>query len=98
MARFAIAAEWGSLAALLAGGVFIPSMALACGTWSGGSKLFEVLYLLLWYIGPMNRIPPIDFLGSTQPAAGFGAPAAFALVAASLMSLALLGRRRQLMR
>lgn len=82
LARFAVTAQWGSLGALLAGVVFIPSMALACGTWSGGGKLFEVLYLLLWYVGPMNRTPPIDFVGSTQPAAGPGAPIAFVVAAA----------------
>ncbi len=98
LARFAVTGEWESFAALLAGVVFIPSMALACGTWSGGAKLFEVLYLILWYGGPMNRIPPIDFVGTTQPAAGPGAPIAFLMVAAGLMGLAVLGRRRQLAR
>jgi hypothetical protein len=98
LVRFAVTAEWGSLAALLAGVVFIPAMALACGTWTGGGKLFEVLYLILWYGGPMNRIPPIDFVGATQPAAGPGAPILFTVAAAALMSLALLGRRRQLRR
>jgi hypothetical protein len=96
--RLVLAAEWGSLAALLAGGAFVPAMALALGTWSGSAKLFEVVYLLLWYAGPMNRIPAIDFVGSTQPAAGPGAPMTFLALAAGLMSLAMLGRRRQLRR
>ena len=96
--RFALHADWGTVAALTAGTVFVPSMALAFGTWSGSAKLFEVIYLLLWYGGPMNRIPAIDFVGTTQPAAGPGAPIAFLVLAAGLMSLAVLGRRRQLRR
>lgn len=98
LVRFAVTGEWGSLVALLAGVVFVPSMALACGTWTGGAKLFEVLYLLLWYAGPMNRTPLIDFVGSTQPAAGPGAPIAFAVAALGLMAFAVMGRRRQLAR
>jgi len=31
----------------LVGACFIPSLALACGAWSGSSKLFEILYTLL---------------------------------------------------
>jgi hypothetical protein len=96
--RFALNAEWGALAALLSGAAFVPAMALALGTWSGSAKLFEVLYMLLWYGGPMNRIPAIDFVGTTQPAAGPGVPATFLALAAGLMGLAVLGRRRQLRR
>jgi hypothetical protein len=96
--RFALTAQWGSLAALMAGAAFAPAMALAFGTWSGSAKLFEVVYLLLWYGGPMNRIPAIDFVGTTQPAAGPGAPIIFLALAAGLMGLAILGRRRQLRR
>ena len=75
---------------------FIPSMALALGVWSGSGKLFEVLYLLLWYCGPMNRIPLLDFSGATQPDSG-GAQILRSLAAAAAFSvLALQGRRRQL--
>ena len=35
---------------------FIPSLALALGAWSNNSKVFEVLYVSLWYIGPMNKV------------------------------------------
>src|SRR5262249_20062353 len=45
--------------------LFIPALALAAGVWSGGGKLFEVLYLLLWYVGPMNRVPFLDFIGAS---------------------------------
>ena len=98
IARFALSAEWGSLAALLVGVAFVPSLAIACGTWSGSARLFEVIYLLLWNAGPMNRIPAIDFVGTTQPTSGPAAPIAFLALAAGLMCLAVLGRRRQLRR
>ena len=95
LAHLVVIAEWSSVAALAAGVVFVPSLALALGTWTGSAKTFEVLYLLLWYAGPMNRIAVIDFVGSTQPGAGPAAPLTFAAAAAVLLALAVLGRRRQ---
>jgi hypothetical protein len=40
---------------ILAGAVFVPTLALACGAFSGTTRLFEIVYLVLWYVGPMNR-------------------------------------------
>jgi hypothetical protein len=60
--------------------------------WSGTSKLFEVIYVLLWYIGPMNRVPPLDYAG----ASGDSRPAVFLIAALVLAVLAVVGRWRQL--
>lgn len=96
LARFALTGQWSSLAALLVAVVFVPSMALALGTWSGSARLFEVLYLILWYAGPMNRIPPLDYVGVTQPEAGAAPVVTFLMLAGGLAVLALFGRLRQL--
>ena len=96
--RFTLTSDWGGLGALMVGAAFAPALALAFGTWSGSTRLFEVTYLMLWYGGPMSGIPPIDFVGSTQPAAGPGPPVTFLALTAGLMGLAVLGRRRQLRR
>ncbi|MES1243292.1 MAG: ABC transporter permease [Acidobacteriota bacterium] len=81
-----------AFAAWLAGAMFIPMMALALGVWSGSGKLFEALYLLLWYIGPMNRTPQLDYLGAT----GHGQPLVWLAATAALAAAAALGRRQQL--
>nr|WP_026591702.1 hypothetical protein [Bacillus sp. UNC437CL72CviS29] len=47
----------------LIGIVFIPTVALALGIWARTRKLFEVLYVILWYVGPVNHLPYVDFLG-----------------------------------
>lgn len=47
--------DLASLAGVLAGAFFIPSLALACGAAFGTSRVFEIVYLVLWYAGPMNR-------------------------------------------
>ncbi len=80
--------------------VFIPSLALALGTWSRTSKLFEVVYPILWYLGPFNRdngIAVIDYLGIHPGAAVNVSPVWFAAAVAALMGLAVVGRKRQLM-
>ncbi len=40
---------------ILAGAIFVPTLALACGALSGTTRLFEIVFLVLWYLGPMNR-------------------------------------------
>ena len=78
--------------------LFIPSLALVLGTWTGSSKPFQVIYPLLWYLGPMNpqnSLAELDYLGIHAMAPGSADPLAFAGVIALLVLAALLGRRRQ---
>lgn len=46
----------------MVGALFIPTLALALGYWSGSRKLFEVLFMLWWYMGPLQDIPYMNFL------------------------------------
>jgi hypothetical protein len=41
--------------------LFVPALALALGVFSSGSRLFEVVYLIWWYVGPFQQTPGIDF-------------------------------------
>lgn len=79
--------------AWLAAVLFIPSLALAFGCWSNGTKLFEIVYLLLWYIGPLNAVKAVDYIG----AATGGMPLLYLGLALVLMAAAWLGRKRQMM-
>jgi hypothetical protein len=88
-------ARMGDAAGLLAwavGALFVPALALALGAWSGGSKLFEVIYLLWWYTGPLNGLAGMDFMGAR---AGDLWPAYLVLTLA-LLAAAGVGRWRQL--
>jgi hypothetical protein len=93
--RLALGGDVASATAVLAGAAFIPSLALAAGVWSGGSKLFEVLYLVLCY-GLLNHAPALDFAGATHEGVRQGVPLLFAALTASLVTLALWGRARQI--
>jgi len=90
--RLVIAGDFAGLLWSLIGAIFIPSLALACGVWSSGSKLFEILYILFWYLGPINRLPQLDYLGVT----GESQPLTFILAAIALAAFAVFGRTRQL--
>ena len=93
--RLLIAGETNSLLAWAVGVLFIPTLALAAGVWTGRAILFEALYVALWYVGPMNQVPYLDFMGATSsvtPAISL----AFAIVTVALLVLAWVGRRRQM--
>ena len=94
--RLALHGETATFFSIMAGAVFIPSLALALGVWSGTSKTFEAIYVAFWYIGPAHHTPSIDFLATTDKAVAAGTPVAFAIAAVVLFMLALGGRWRQI--
>jgi len=94
--RLLLAGDQLGLIAWTAGALFIPTMALTLGVWSGSAKLFEVLYLLLWYLGPANHLAEIDFMGATGPLLPPRTPLFFLALTAALAMVALAGRKRQL--
>jgi hypothetical protein len=64
--------------------------------WSGSGKHFEVVYLLLWYFGPLNqRVPQLDFVGVSETARGVGMPLVYLAATLALLGGAIVGRRRQ---
>jgi hypothetical protein len=65
-ARLAIAGNAPGLLAWLAGALLLPSLALFLGVSSGTSKPFEGLLTMLWYVGPMNHTPGLDFTGTAN--------------------------------
>jgi hypothetical protein len=91
--RVLLGAGWQGLMAWIAGAVFIPSLALALGVWSGRSKAFEALYVIWWYVGPLHHVRGVDFAGSTTASS---TPAAYMLAAAILLASAYMGRRSRL--
>lgn len=79
----------------IVGALFVPSLALCLGVWSGTSRLFEALYTGLWYVGIANATPGLDFIG-VVPGSSRSTIATFATATVVLLLLAVVGRRRQL--
>jgi hypothetical protein len=90
--RLILAGEWPVLLAWAVGAVFIPTLALALGTWSGSGKAFEGLYALLWYVGPLNQLPVLDFMGTSDKALAANMPFYYLAVSVVLIGLAVVGR------
>jgi hypothetical protein len=93
-ARLLGSGDWAALAAWGAAALFIPSLALMLGVVSGTSKLFEVIYVLLCYVGPLNGVAALDFIGmhSSPP------PLLWLGLAGACIAIALSWRRLQLNR
>ncbi|WP_424357529.1 hypothetical protein [Methanocella sp. MCL-LM] len=90
------ASDFGGVLAVTAGAILIPSMALAMGIWSGTSKLFEALYLTLWYVGPVNHYPALDYAGITAVSGVTVIPVTWIGLALVFVALAVIGRYRQI--
>ncbi len=90
--RYTMDGDMVGMLALLSGAIFIPSLALASGVWSGTSKVFEILYMVIWYLGPLNKVPGLDFIGSNSN----GYPQFFIPFSLALIAFAIFGRSRQL--
>lgn len=94
--RLAMEGDVAGFLSIMAGALFIPSLAAALGVWSGTSKTFEAFYVAFWYIGPAHHTASIDFLATTDRAVAAGTPWVFALAGAALCGTALGGRWRQI--
>jgi len=96
--RASIAGQWPYATALLVGALFVPTVSLALGTLSGSRKLFEVVYLMIWYVGSIDHLSALDLLGTTYEAVT--GTKLVVLVLLSIVSLvaAFSARRMQLQR
>jgi hypothetical protein len=105
--RMLLDGDWEGMSAWLVGALFIPALALTLGCWSGNSKLFEVVYTILWYCGPVEGLAVLDFMGasgnsvactcgSTERSLSPNMPMVYLACTVVLLALAVVGRKRQL--
>ncbi len=94
--RLLLAGQTGALAGWVAGALFLPAMALGLGVVSGSGKAFEAILAVLWYVGPMNHTPGLDFTGASSGAMVVHDAMIYGLLSAGFLILAFLARARQL--
>ncbi len=94
--RLALAGDWSSALAVLAGALFVPSLALALGCWSGSSKLFQAIYVFLWYCTSVQGWVWVDFMGHIPDTVALGIPWLVAMMTLGLIGAAVAGRQRQI--
>jgi hypothetical protein len=94
--RLLLASDLAGLLGFAVGAVFISSLALAMGIWSGTGKLFEAVYVVWWYIGPLHHDRSLDFMFTSPGSFSWGVLRFYLLAAFLLFGIALVGRRRQI--
>jgi hypothetical protein len=92
----ALQGDLSGLTAWSVGAVFVPSMALCLGVWTGSGKLFEFLYTLFWYIGPLSGVEFLDFLGVSLGSVEAGVWRFYLGVTVLLLGLSYFGRKLQI--
>lgn len=80
------------LLGFVAGATFLPALALALGSLSGSPRPFQVVALLLWYLGALNGIAAFDVTAATPGASAARTPLAYLALAAALLCVALASR------
>lgn len=78
------------------GAVFISSLALALGVWTNGRRVFEVVYLLIWYISIQDGATPFDYRGASDAAYTTNVYLFYLIAAVVLTVLSIAGRQKQL--
>jgi hypothetical protein len=61
--RMAAAADGPGVAAWIAGALFIPSLALMLGATSRTHRMFQAIYVLVWYAA-VNQVAAADYMGT----------------------------------
>ncbi len=86
--RFSTATELLLLAQLMIGISFTVSLAYFCGAITGTKRMFEGLYPLLWYMGPIQATLYLDFFGvNSQLTWQAGMPYFFGAISVGLLIL-----------
>lgn len=92
--HLALAGESGHLLAWGVAVIFTPTLALTLSVLSGTHRLFEVVYLLLWYMA-LNKMTFADYMGATPEALAQGMPLIYFGLSLGLLAAAVAGRMRQ---
>ncbi|WP_339159275.1 hypothetical protein MKX50_09300 [Paenibacillus sp. FSL W8-0186] len=88
LVHFILDGQWAHLTAWLVSVLFVPTLAMALGTLSGTRKMFEVVYMLWWYMGAVNNLPNLNFLG-----AGTSQSLLYGILTCLLLIMALVGQQ-----
>jgi hypothetical protein len=85
--RMAIAADGPGVAAWIAGALFIPSLALMLGAASRTHRMFQAIYVILWYAA-VNQVAAADYMGTVLEGGRPAGPSPLLTAGVSLAMLA----------
>ena len=87
MVKLIVLGSVGTAAQVIVGAAFVAASTLALGAVSGGSRLFELIFLMLWYAA-MQDVPGARFSGNPDLAFAASHAPAYLVIAAALFALA----------
>ncbi|MBE3008930.1 hypothetical protein IL992_06970 [Microbispora sp. NEAU-D428] len=90
LVRMAVAADWPGVGSWAGGTLLVPSLALALGVACRTHRVFQVVYLGLWYLA-VNGTAAVDYMGAvrTDGLPAGPSPLVVACLAAALLCAAL---------
>ena len=62
--RFALSGAWLQAVSWVVGMYFVVSLAMTLGTLTGSRRLFEALFIIWLYLGPVQEVPALNFLSN----------------------------------
>lgn len=84
------------LFAVMSGAILISALAIFLGTIFKTARVFEIIYTLFWYMGPMSRFEYFDYIGISNYQNGLGPmPLIFIVCAGLLLLCAFIVRKKQ---
>jgi len=96
--RLIITGNPAQVLALVAGAVFVSSLALALGVITNGSRAFQITYPIICYVGLSGRFIWLDYKGINPETTAAGVPLFYLMLAAGLLAIAISGRARHISR
>ena len=95
--RFLLIQDYIAITSLLVGIMFMVALAIACASLSRTSRMFEIIFTFIWYLGPMQQQSFLDFMGANHSASqSHYLPYIFLSISAVLLGLGALGRKAQM--
>lgn len=92
--RTLMAADILSMVSLLICALFVPTLALFLGILTGKSMVFEIIYITLWYIGPLNKLPVLDYTHFFTDSQNTNIQ--YLVLTVLMIVLSIIGRKRQI--
>ncbi len=80
--------------AIITGIIFIVTLALSGGIFTGGTKLFQMIYVIMFY-GLIQKFSFLDYLGTTSKSFNLGMPFILLGISVVMLFLCWIGRRKQ---
>jgi len=62
--RFALSGAWLQAVSWVVGMYFVVSLAMTLGTLTGSRRLFEALFIIWLYLGPVQEVTALNFLSN----------------------------------